>query len=285
MFSHLIGHADIKSILEKMVASQNIPSTLLFLGPSGVGKKLFAKTFAERLTTTSKEECPDIHYLVAEGKSDQHPILQIRELIQEANLPPFESPCKVFIIEEADKMLSYASNALLKVLEEPPPRTFFILTSSTPSNLLSTVLSRCCKLQFFPIPENEIAIFLVRTKGVTKEEARKRAILSEGSLGKALLSPCPIAIHTLFEAPDYATLLSTLSQIEEDLDLPEEETALRHEKIDSLFEEILFYIREKQPDRLEKTLKQVMQARKDLASNLKVKTVLEHFITQSCQAS
>lgn len=276
MFSHLIGNEKAKNLLEHVLQTGAVPPIFLFSGPSGVGKVLFAQAFSRQLTLTQKEECPDIHLLVAEGKGDQHPIAQIRDLLQEAHLPPFESPCKVFILEEAEKMLSYASNALLKVLEEPPPRTFFILTSSDSSRLLSTILSRCCKLSFFPIPEEELTSFLIDKKNLAPEEARKRAILSEGSLGKALLPPLSFDVEVLFKTPDYPTLLALLSTLENDLHLPEDNEALRKEQIDALFEEILFYVREKEPHLLERTLKQVMEARVALVHNLKLKTVLEH---------
>ncbi|MBF5058662.1 hypothetical protein [Candidatus Neptunochlamydia vexilliferae] len=71
------------------------------------------------------------------------PIEAIRTLIEEANLPPFESERKVFIIHEADRMLPSSSNALLKTLEEPPSFVTIILISAHPEALLPTITSRC----------------------------------------------------------------------------------------------------------------------------------------------
>lgn len=85
---------------------------------------------------------PDMHLYSPEGKSQMHPMASIQKLVREMALPPFESPCKVFIIEDAEKMLPSSSNALLKTLEEPPEDTFFFLLSSHPQLLLPTICSR-----------------------------------------------------------------------------------------------------------------------------------------------
>ena len=124
MFSHLIGNSTAKQLLEHMAEKGSVPCSLLFYGPASACKKEFAIALARRLLATHKKEPPDLHLLLPEGeKTLHHPITAIRALIQEASLPPFEAPCKVFIIDDAEKMLPASCNALLKTLEEPPEKT------------------------------------------------------------------------------------------------------------------------------------------------------------------
>ncbi|NGX39745.1 MAG: DNA polymerase III subunit gamma/tau [Chlamydiae bacterium] len=89
---------------------------------------------------------PDLHLYHPEGKSHLHPMANIRELIREMYLPPFEAEAKVFLITEAEKMLPPSSNALLKTLEEPPEDTYILLLTDHPNALLPTIQSR-----LFPI--------------------------------------------------------------------------------------------------------------------------------------
>ncbi len=123
------------SHLEKLL--ENTPHAILVESDGGVD------AFARKLLTTDKKEPPDLRHLYPEGKSRRHPIEAIRTLIEEANLLPFESERKVFIIHEAERMLPSSSNALLKTLEEPPSFVTIILISAQPEALLPTVASRC----------------------------------------------------------------------------------------------------------------------------------------------
>ena len=122
---------------------------LLFHGPRGIGKGALALQLAQSLLKSSKDHHPDLHILYPDPESDQHLIASIRQLIAETHLPPFEAPCKVFILHDAEKMLPASSNALLKTLEEPPADTHFILITSDPAALLPTVLSRCSRVPCF----------------------------------------------------------------------------------------------------------------------------------------
>jgi len=97
-------------------------------------------------------ECSDPSYLneiiriKPEGRSIG--IAQIRDLIDRVSLKPFAAPWRLVVIEEADSLTAEAANALLKTLEEPPESTYFLLLTSSPSALPSTVLSRCLWLSW-----------------------------------------------------------------------------------------------------------------------------------------
>lgn len=102
-------------------------------------KKLFSEKHHSKIDSRNH---PDVHLYSPEGKSLMHSMASIQKLIREIALPPFEAPSKVFIIEDAEKMLPSSSNALLKTLEEPPKDTFFFLLSNHPELLLPTISSR-----------------------------------------------------------------------------------------------------------------------------------------------
>jgi DNA polymerase-3 subunit delta' len=92
----------------------------------------------------------------------------------------------VFVIDDAHTMNEAAQNALLKSLEEPPPRSHVILVSASPLGLRQTIRSRCQLLRFGPLTRAAVAACLVGRRGVPEEEARTRAALAGGSLGAAL---------------------------------------------------------------------------------------------------
>src|SRR5580692_991868 len=110
-FSKLIGNELAKAALLRMVEQKSVPNTLLFYGPDGVGKSLFALALTELLMGPShtpklhSSNHPDLHVYVPEGKSATHPVDNIRKLNDEVALPPFEAPVKVFLIHDAHQML------------------------------------------------------------------------------------------------------------------------------------------------------------------------------------
>lgn len=196
-FSHLIGNAPIKQYLKRMVEKEAIANSLLFAGPDGVGKSRFAETLAALIFSQNDPQGfhkrkiesgnhPDIFYYRPEGKLGMHSIQTLRHLSEEVYLPPYEAEKKIFIIQEADRMLSYSANALLKTFEEPPSFSVIILLSSNPSALLPTVLSRCRTVYFQALSLEEIQNYLKAVCQLSEEQARNIAALSQGSLSKAI---------------------------------------------------------------------------------------------------
>ncbi|NRA90302.1 MAG: AAA family ATPase [Simkaniaceae bacterium] len=216
------GNSRAKRHLKKL--TNKTPHALLFEGPKGVGKKEFAICFAKEILKTDKKDPPDLRLLYPEGKAHLHPMHSIKQFISETALPPFEAPLKVFIINEADRMLPSSSNALLKTLEEPNDRVVMILITSRVDALLPTITSRCFNVSFSLLKEEEIIADLMKEK--TKDEARKIALLSHGSLERAR----SLALkddHTLIEKMFHVGFrlvrgdLPTAKEFPEDVD-PEE---------------------------------------------------------------
>ncbi len=118
-------------------------------------------------------------------------LAQIQTLRRIAVQRPAMGPRKVFLIGDAEYLVPQesspeAANALLKVLEEPPPETTIILTASNPDALLDTIRSRLLPIRLRPLPDDEVADFLVQYGDVAPEAARAAARLAEGSIGRAL---------------------------------------------------------------------------------------------------
>src|SRR6266850_163072 len=219
MFSRLIGNDEVKESLRHLLKSGRVPGSLLFTGEVGIGKKLFALELAKAMNCRHRvgvEACDDCssckrisrstfppfgkddddkerliwseHADVAMARAYKN-IIRVpvmRELEREANFRPFEGAARIFIVEDADTMNPQASNALLKTLEEPPPTSHLILTTSNPTALLPTIRSRCQTIRFAPIPHEAIETFLVKEKKLPPADAALLSRTAGGSLGRAL---------------------------------------------------------------------------------------------------
>jgi DNA polymerase-3 subunit delta' len=172
----------------------------LFVGPEGVGKKMTAKTLAkavncQELTSDSCDSCvscvkiennrhPDVH-IIEEGGAEIK-IEYIRQLQKDISLKPYEAKTKVFIIDNAHRFTAEASNATLKILEEPPDNSLIILITDKPSRLFKTIISRCKILKFSPIKREGLALLLKKDYGLDNNTSHFLAYFSEGRLGRAM---------------------------------------------------------------------------------------------------
>lgn len=112
---------------------------------------------------------------------------QVRQdLIQPMSLARGEGRYKVNILVDAEKMREEAANAFLKLLEEPPPRTVFLLTTNRPEQLLPTIVSRCQRLRFDPLLPETIEEALVDREGMDPDPASMLARMADGSYSHAL---------------------------------------------------------------------------------------------------
>ncbi len=256
-----------KSALERMVQKKTVPNTLLFSGPEGIGKSRFAFALATHLmgehhqAKITSGNHPDIHVYMPEGKGSLHPIDAMRKLISEVGMPPFEAAVKVFIIHDAHQMLPASSNALLKTFEEPNLDSYIILLSDRPERILPTIVSRCRRIPFFPISDLLISEHLVQYHQKSSAEAERIALLSHGSIGKALQLTTDarnqkrevlIELLTCDTQREYPRFLKLCTQLEEVLELESEEgdnggeggSIHIHRQAESLFEEILAWYRD-----------------------------------------
>lgn len=108
------------------------------------------------------------------------------ELIEPNKFGPGEGDYKVFIVTDAELMNEKAANTFLKMLEEPPPQTVFLLTTNRPEQLLPTIVSRCQRLRFDPLLPESIESALVEREGADPEAAAMLARMADGSYSHAL---------------------------------------------------------------------------------------------------
>ena len=148
---------------------------------------------------------------------------KVRELRRAAGMSLAEGRAKVFVVREADRMLAVQQNALLKLLEEPPPATHLILTTGRPQALLSTIVSRCQVVSFAPLSSATIARVLAEVRRFAPAPARIGAGMAAGSLGRALLfadddvekvrrKALAVLDTALARGPDVASLAQELAQ-------------------------------------------------------------------------
>jgi DNA polymerase-3 subunit delta' len=213
-FDLIRGQQQAIGLLTTLLRKGHIPHALVFTGIDGIGKQTTARAFAmacncedpQPFSASSSETSPSAR-INACGQcrscrrilSDNHPdilhlrpsgnmirIAVIRDLIQQLTIKPFEQGKRVVIIAGSDTMNMEASNALLKVLEEPPENTLLILTAQQTADLLPTIASRCQQIRFSPLPRDVLIGLLTADDALTPEEARAAAALAEGSYTHAL---------------------------------------------------------------------------------------------------
>ncbi|MBX2866751.1 DNA polymerase III subunit gamma/tau [Candidatus Kaiserbacteria bacterium] len=140
-FKDVRNQDHIVSVLEGAVNKGNIPHALLFTGSRGTGKTTVARIFAHAIGAK------DVDIYEIDGASNRK-IEHARELLEQVHTHPYESPYKVYIIDEVHMLTKEAFNALLKTLEEPPEYVVFILATTEQDKVLDTIISRCQVFQF-----------------------------------------------------------------------------------------------------------------------------------------
>ena len=157
-FDSVVGQRALTTTLKNAIATGKLAHAYLFCGPRGVGKTTCARIFAKAINCLNPQsdgdpcgECEscrafneqrsmNIHELDAASNNS---VEDIRELIQQVQIPPQIGRYKVFIIDEVHMLSSAAFNAFLKTLEEPPSYVIFILATTEKHKILPTILSRC----------------------------------------------------------------------------------------------------------------------------------------------
>jgi DNA polymerase III subunit delta' len=204
-FRDILGQERVLAYLKAALSRGRLAHAYLFLGPEGVGKESVARALAGALNCADLREdgdacgvCPSCKRLAAgthpdfqiiaptsEGRSPQIKIEQIREFRRVTAYSPVAGGWRVALIKPAEALNDAAANSLLKTLEEPPPQNLIILTAGVEADLFPTVVSRCQKLAFIPLPYPLIQDELNR-RGLNPGQSALLTALSGGSLGRAL---------------------------------------------------------------------------------------------------
>ncbi|MCE3259198.1 MAG: putative polymerase delta subunit [Bacteroidetes bacterium] len=124
--------------------------------------------------------------LDAENKQPIIPVEESSDILRKLSYTSYEGSYKIMIIWQPEKMNAEAANKLLKILEEPPDQTIFVLVNTNPEQLLATILSRVQQIPFYSCSEKEIIDALIANYKVNEEVAKQTAILANGNYGEAL---------------------------------------------------------------------------------------------------
>ena len=190
-FKTVVGQRALVQTLKNAVTSGKLAHAYLFCGPRGVGKttcaRIFAKTINCQHLTPEGEACGECEscksfdeqrsFNVYElDAASNNSVDNIRELIDQVQVPPQIGQYKVFIIDEVHMLSTAAFNAFLKTLEEPPHHAIFVLCTTEKQKILPTILSRCQPYDFQRIPVQDIADQLQRIATEEGIEAEPQAL-------------------------------------------------------------------------------------------------------------
>lgn len=179
--SYKLLHEEVFFQLKELIENNRLPHALLFTGPSGIGKKTTAICLAQLLLKDNFNA--ELHEFFPETSIGTYSIDQIRKLQQICSIKPYNGKARVIVLDQADRLTLQASNAFLKLLEEPPEGNYFILISAQGYKLLPTLLSRLSKF-LFKKPQEALFEALLKEQ---KLDLGHFQFLAQGSLGQAHL--------------------------------------------------------------------------------------------------
>lgn len=298
-FTAIQGQKRAERILSGLLATGRIPAAMLFVGPDGVGKTVIAHDFAKALVCPSAEDgrgpcglCGDCQAVdrrmhldvkavnqdyqtsLNEGEVSKGGTLKVDTILHlrhDMEMQSMLGRWKVAVIEDAHTLENESANALLKILEEPPPKTLWILLTSQRDRLPKTIPSRCFSIPFSPLPAAVVAAAVQRA-GIPADRAARLAELSEGSVSRALqLAQGPGYPESLLEAP-----LSPLTAADA---LPKE-AYLARAQVETALYALSQHLRLRHLDglapfsRVERPLRELGRLRQSLRANADPKSVL-----------
>ena len=201
---HIFGHDWAVNLLRAHAAGGSLRHAYLLAGPEGVGRRTLATRFAMALNCTNPpepggfcgecRECrqigalahPDLSLLTpTEGHKDIL-IDQVRGLQHTLALAPYAAKYRIALLPDFQLANTQASNALLKVLEEPPDRVVMLLTADALEHLLPTIISRCEVIRLRPASITDTAVYLQSKKELPADRANLLAHLTSGRIGAAI---------------------------------------------------------------------------------------------------
>ncbi|MCJ7515896.1 MAG: DNA polymerase III subunit gamma/tau [Dehalococcoidia bacterium] len=199
--SEVVGQEHVTQTLRHAVAGGRVAHAYLFCGPRGTGKTSTGRILAKAINCLNPEQgepCNSCALCKAINESSAPDIIEIdaasnrgideiRDLREKVNYSPNLARYKVYIIDEVHMITKEASNAFLKTLEEPPPHAIFILATTEPHKVLSTIMSRCQRFDFHRLSQSAVIfkLNLICEKEnikIASEALRLIAKVSTGSL-------------------------------------------------------------------------------------------------------
>lgn len=263
--------------LKRAVDAGRVAHAYLFCGPKSTGKHTTALALAAAMNCLTRPghgcggECdacariatgihPDVQTLAREGAANIIPIATIRaRIIPQMALPPHEARARFFLIEEATSLQDASANALLKTLEEPPPRTHFVLGTTAAANLLPTIRSRCQRVDFAALPVD------LRAEFDRDDAAAEELIALVDALKHAADATDPDSMHTAAQDVSSSSARKHLDPVLESLS-----QRLHREAVAAVFDNQLM-----RAATIARRAMDVLDMRKAVAGNAHAHTALE----------
>lgn len=181
----VVGNETTVNLLRNMLEKGTIPHTILLQGASGCGKTTLARILQRSL------ECSELDFIEL-NCSDFRGVDTIRDIAKQMHFSPTGGKCRIWLLDEVHQMTKDAQNAALKILEDTPSHVYFLLCTTDPQKLISTIKNRCCQLSVELLSEASLRKLIDRV--LKKEEVDLKEDLLEmiidasaGSARKALV--------------------------------------------------------------------------------------------------
>ena len=198
VYAELIGQERVTQTLRRAVSGARYAMThaWLFVGPPGSGRSNAARAFAaalqcpnggcgecEQCRTTLSGAHPDVTLVRTEKLSIG--VKETRQMVYRANVAPVQGRYQIVVLEDADRVTEQGADALLKGLEEPAPRTVWLLCAPSPDDVIITIRSRCRVVKLATPSDEAVAQLLVERDGVDPALAAHAARAAQGHVGRA----------------------------------------------------------------------------------------------------
>jgi DNA polymerase-3 subunit delta' len=183
----VVGFENQKKYFDQLLSRGELSHAYIFSGPDKIGKKTFAQELCVNINGRKIQSDVDFFFVAPKREEGETKIYieDIRKLKSSLMYKPVLGPYKLILIDDADRLTEEASNAFLKILEEPPSFSIFILITSRPQFLLPTISSRCQDVSFLS-HDKKFVQKAIPTNGASKEDEELLLLLAGGRIGWAL---------------------------------------------------------------------------------------------------
>lgn len=201
-FNEIVGHEQIIEHLKNAITMDKVSHAYIFNGPEYSGKMMLAEAFAMALQCEehNPDGCMNCHSCKQAADRNQPDIIYVshekpntisvddirQQLNNDIVIKPYSSKCKIYIVDEAEKMNPQAQNALLKTIEEPPAYAVIMLLTTNADSFLQTILSRCITLNLKSVKDETIRKHLMSHYQIPDYQADICTAFAQGNVGKAI---------------------------------------------------------------------------------------------------